>query len=329
MDAWTSAMMRGDFAAAWETSDAVLLQRSAAGTLHDAAQPRHLQAIWNGDPFTGKRVLVRCYHGLGDTIQFVRLLPLLRARCASVTLWVQPALMELLRGCGGADRLEPLHEGEPEIERDLDIELMELPHALRLTIDAIPARVPYIHVRSARGAGSRRAPGIGLCWLSGDWNPARSISRNLLRPLARMPGVRWSSLQYPALPHPFPMFDLGCRDLRVFAQRLQRLDLVISVDTVVAHLAGALGLPVWLLLPETCDWRWMRARPDSPWYPTMRLFRQRRAGRWGEVVGEIASALPEYSSSPRRRRAANPAPLAGPRHRPMHGRNDAATRGST
>ena len=296
MDAWTNAMLRGDFAAAWEISDRVLRHRLAAGTLHDGTQPRHLQAIWNGEPLDGKRVLVRCYHGLGDTIQFVRLLPLLHARCASVTLWAQPELLELLRGCNGVDRLIPLHDREPEVEREADIELMELPHALRLTIGAIPARVPYIHVPGARVAdpSSRRTRRIGLCWLSGDWNPARSVPRSALRTLARVPGLRWFSLQYPPRPPPFPMFDLACRDLREFAQRLQSLDLIISVDTVTAHLAGALGLPVWLILPKSCDWRWMRARSDSPWYHTMRLFRQRRPGEWNDVVRELEPALQRF-----------------------------------
>jgi len=296
MDAWTNAMLRGDFAAAWEFSDAVLRQRLAAGMLHDAARPRHEQAIWDGQPLEGKRVLVRCYHGLGDTIQFVRLLPLLRARCASVILWAQPELLELLRACDGIDHLIPLHDGEPDIERDVDIELMELPHALRLTIDSIPARMPYIRVQGMSGAHhpKHRIPRVGLCWRSGEWNPARSIPRSALRRFGGIPSLRWFSLQYPARPHPFPMFDLACRDLREFAQRLCQLDLIISVDTATAHLAGALGLPVWLLLPKSCDWRWMRSRNDSPWYPTIRLFRQRRTGEWNDVAGEIELALRRF-----------------------------------
>jgi hypothetical protein len=293
MDAWTNAMLRGNFAAAWKISDAVLRQRLAAEALHDAAQPRHEQAIWNGRPLDGKRVLVRCYHGLGDTIQFVRLLPLLRARCAAVILWTQPKLLELLRACDGIDHLIPLHDGEPDIERDVDIELMELPHALRLAIDSIPAIVPYIRVQGMSGArhSGHRIPRVGLCWRAGEWNHARSIPRGALRRCGGIPGLRWFSLQYPARPHPFPMFDLACRDLREFAQRLCQLDLIISVDTVTAHLAGALGLPVWLLLPKNCDWRWMRARNDSPWYPTMRLFRQRRTGEWNDVMGELEIGL--------------------------------------
>ncbi|HJU07444.1 MAG TPA: hypothetical protein VJ727_03080 [Rhodanobacteraceae bacterium] len=296
MDAWTDAMMRGDFAAAWEISDAVLRQKLAAGTLHDGTRPRHQQAIWDGDPLDGKRVLVRCYHGLGDTIQFVRLLPRLRARCASVILWAQPELLELMRACDGIDRLIPLHDGEPDIERDADIELMELPHALRLTIDSIPASVPYIRAQGMSGARHRghRIPRVGLCWRAGEWNPDRSIPHGALRRLGGIPGLRWFSLQYPARPHPFPMFDLACRDLREFAQRLCQLDLIISVDTLTAHLAGALGLPVWLLLPKNCDWRWMRARNDSPWYPTMHLFRQCRTGEWNDVVGEFELALRRF-----------------------------------
>jgi hypothetical protein len=250
--------------------------------------------------------LVRCYHGLGDTVQFARLLPLLRARCTSVALWAQPALLELLRSCAGIDRLEPLHDGEPDIDRDIDIELLELPHALRLTLESIPARVPYIHPHDESGGRmreaafanrDRRAPRVGLCWLSGDWDPARSVPRGTLRPLMHVPGLRWFSLQYPPRSRPFPMFDLACRDLHAFAARMLHLDLVISVDTLTAHLAGAMGLPVWLLLPTQCDWRWLRARGDSPWYPTMRLVRQRRAGEWERVIESVATALHVFSSS--------------------------------
>ncbi|HJU25138.1 MAG TPA: hypothetical protein VJ722_00540, partial [Rhodanobacteraceae bacterium] len=124
-----------------------------------------------------------------------------------------------------------------------------------------------------------------------DWDPARSVPRGALRPLARLPGLRWFSLQYPQRPTPFSMFDLACRDLREFAVRMRHLDLIVSVDTLTAHLAGALGLPIWLLLPESCDWRWMQGRSDSPWYPTMRLFRQRREGEWDGVIAELAAAL--------------------------------------
>ena len=132
MDPWTNAMLRGDFDAAWKISDRVLQRRLRhGGCAFDL--PRHWQWLWDGRDLAGAHVLVHCYHGLGDTLQFVRLLPLLRARCAAITLWLQPELIELLPSIAGADRIVPLHDGAPGIERDADVELMELPHILRLT----------------------------------------------------------------------------------------------------------------------------------------------------------------------------------------------------
>jgi len=301
-------MLRGDFAAAWNISDRILQRRARAGErTHEL--PRHWQWLWDGRALTGARVLVHCYHGLGDTIQFVRLLPRLHERCATVALWAQPALLDLLRDAPGIDRLVALHDGAPGIARDCDVELMELPHILRLMPDEIPARVPYLGSQFPRaGRDPRQPPRIGLCWRAGDWNAARSVPESALAPLARLRGVQWFSLQYPALPTPFPMRNLACRDLRVFAQRLCSLDLVISVDTLSAHLAGALGLPTWTLLPADCDWRWMRARADSPWYPTMRLIRQPQVGGWENVIGQVASMLKIHAwAFPRERAAGEPA----------------------
>ncbi|HET6912215.1 MAG TPA: hypothetical protein VFH71_02600 [Rhodanobacteraceae bacterium] len=297
MDPWTSAMLRGDFDAAWKVSDGVLQRRLRSGERAHHL-PRHWQWLWDGRELAGLHVLVHCYHGLGDTLQFVRLLPLLRARCAAITLWLQPALLELLRTIEGADRIEPLHDGAPDVTRDADVELMELPHILRLTPQSVPARMPYLGRAFPRAPRDRTKPlRIGLCWRSGDWNHARSIPESALSPLARVRGVQWFSLQFPAHEPPFAMRDLACRDLRELARRMCTLDLVISVDTLAAHLAGALGLPTWTLLPQDCDWRWMRGRGDCPWYPTMRLLRQARAGEWADVVERVVTRLQDSGRS--------------------------------
>jgi Glycosyltransferase family 9 (heptosyltransferase) len=286
-----TCMRRGDFAAAWRISDAILEARrgSPEGC---SSWPRHLQFVWNGDAVAGKRVLVRCYHGLGDTIQFVRLLAPLREHARETILWVQPVLCELLRSVRGVDRILPLHDGAPECDYDVDVELMELPHVLRLTPARIPRRVPYIYVtpadQPAPAAGTRR---VGIAWRSGDWLRERSIPAKLLAPLAGVAAVQWFSLQYPAQPAPLALTDLACDDIESMAARMSMLDLVICVDTMVAHLAGALGIPVWTLLHDECDWRWMRERSDSPWYPTMRLFRQRESGNWRDVIDEVSRAL--------------------------------------
>jgi hypothetical protein len=190
--------------------------------------------------------------------------------------------------------LIPLHDGSPDCEYEVDVELMELPHVLRLTPAQIPRAVPYIYVEpaaaSAPPAGTRR---VGIAWRSGDWMPERSIPVALLAAFRKLGGVRWYSLQYPAEPAPLESIDLACEDIKTMAARMRTLDLVICVDTMVAHLAGALRIPVWTLLHHDCDWRWMCERADSPWYPTMRLFRQRSPGDWTEVIEEVSEALSE------------------------------------
>lgn len=282
-------MLRGDFAAAWKISDQVLQQR-VASRIPCHTWPRHLQFIWNGEPVDNKRVLVRCYHGLGDTLQFVRLLAPLRQRARHVALWVQPALIELLADVQGVDELLPLHNGVPDIEYDIDIELMELAHLLRLTLADLPGPVPYLHVPRSQEIPRSECMNIGIAWRSGDWDESRSIPDALVEQLGNVPHVSWYSLQYPRRARSF-MDDLACKDIREMASRMRALDLVISVDTMAAHLAGALAVPTWTLLPSTCDWRWMCDREDSPWYPTMRLFRQPNDGDWSNVLRRIESEL--------------------------------------
>lgn len=284
-------MRGGDFAAAWKISDEVLLRRRAA-RVDCRTWPRHLQFVWNGEPVDGKRVLVRCYHGLGDTIQFVRLLALLRPRVAEITLWAQPALIELLRSVRGVDRVLALHDGDPECSYQIDVELMELPHVLRLEPQDIPQQVPYLHPSKQRTDRPHVAPlDVGLVWRAGDWVPQRSVPEAALAPLAQVNGVRWHSLQYPARQLPFQALECACTDIREMANRMQGLDLVVSVDTMAAHLAGALALPVWTLLNAACDWRWLRDRDESPWYPSMRLFRQQSSGGWEPVIDRVREAL--------------------------------------
>jgi hypothetical protein len=291
-DPWTEAMMRGDFEAAWRVCDRVLEERRG----RDCSQaPRHLQHIWDGSALDGRRVLVRCYHGLGDTLQFARLLAPLRARAQHLTVWVQPALAPLMRNVAGVDAVLPLHDGAPGVDYDVDLELMEAAHALRLSLSELPGSMPYLcpgrqlppRPRSLHDHALR----VGLAWRSGPWDDARSLTHSALDRLASVRGVRWCSLQYPAESQPFEMNQLGCRDVERLAARMRTLDLIISVDTMTAHLAGALALPVWTLLPHKCDWRWMRERTDSPWYPTMRLFRQSRVAEWRDVVDSVAETL--------------------------------------
>jgi hypothetical protein len=282
-------MLRGDFAAAWRICDRVLKDRLALGT-QCHTWPRHLQFIWDGTPIDDKRVLVRCYHGLGDTLQFVRLLAPLRRRARHVVLWAQPALMTLLADIEGADELHPLHDGTPDVEYDIDLELMEIPHVLRMSLDELPGRIPYLRVQPSPISKTPRQINVGIAWRSGDWNENRSIPDELVQALADVAGVRWFSLQYGHAAPPF-MSDIACKDIRQLAARMMNLDLVISVDTMVAHLAGGLALTTWTLLAKHCDWRWMQEREDTPWYPTMRLFRQRSGESWRHVLARVAADL--------------------------------------
>ncbi len=294
-------MLHGRFEAAWAESDRALRERAGVPQWE---LPRHLQGVWDGAPLDGRRVLVRCYHGLGDTLQFVRYAPLLRARAAEVTLWAQPALLPLLHGARGIDRLLPLHDGEPDLAYDADVEIMELPHVFRTTRRTVPGGVPYLRApraRLARDGGLH----VGIAWSCGGWNAeTRTIPCPLLAPLAAIPGVTLHALQRgPALaewPAAFGPVS-GSDDVLTAAGVMRALDLVLSVDSFPAHLAGAQGVPVWTLLHADCDWRWMARGTRSPRYPTMRLFRQPAPGAWEPVIAAVAARLRRLAARRARR----------------------------
>ncbi len=296
-------MRTGAFDAAWAVSDAVLGARDPA-TRDDPTLPYHLRWVWDGHGLDGRRVLVRCYHGLGDTLQFCRYLPALRRRAAHVTLEAQPELLPLLRGLSGPDRLVAFRPDAPAPASECDIEIMELAHALRL----VPDGVPYLSAEPL----PRPAEGllVGLCWQAGGWDPGRSVPLQALAPLGETPGVRLISLQRgPGLAELAaagapPVLDTGARsaDVAAVARLLATLDLVVTVDTMVAHLAGALGRPTWLLLKAEADWRWMTGG-RSRWYDSVRLYRQARPGEWAEPLAQVQADLHGWA---RRRDAGNP-----------------------
>jgi len=291
---WLRAMRLGDFDTAWKISDALLRTPRDQSDL-----PRWFQTVWDGSSVSGKRVLVRCYHGLGDTIHFIRYASLLKAIAAEVIVWTQPSLIPLLRSVRGIDELFPLHDGAPEVEYDVDLELNELPHLFRTTLETIPADVPYIFVEPAllpRNGHLR----VGLIWQSGDWDHRRSVPFSEVKRLTEVPGIEWHILQRNASGAGWDgsMGSLSGGDNPLDDARIMRaLDLVISVDTMTAHLAGALGVKTWTLLPFEADWRWLRDRDDTPWYPTMRLFRQREAGKWDGVLSAVATHLQEIRAT--------------------------------
>jgi hypothetical protein len=236
-------------------------------------------------------VLVRCYHGLGDTLQFARYLPCLRELARSVTVWAQPALLPLLRYQPWDITYLPLHDGAPAVAFDVDVEIMELPYLFRSTLETIPSAVPYLNVPDQPRQPPAR-PSVGLVWRAGDWDGRRSIPFELLVPLFERADIDWSALLPRTLPHEHHphVRQCGTEEVMATAQRMRSLDLVITVDTMAAHLAGAIGCRVWTLLPEPADWRWLVGRDDSPWYPTMRLFRATE-GTWPPVLRRVQAAL--------------------------------------
>jgi hypothetical protein len=254
--------------------------------------PRHHQTIWDGRELRGRRVLVRCYHGLGDTIQFIRYVPLLRGVARQVIVWAQPRLLSILGTVEGVDRLLPLHDGIPEVDYDVDVEVMELPYIFRTTLSSIPNRVPYLDARPAPALAGT-GPHVGLVWRGGTWDDTRALPFDCVVSLVERTPVSWHALQYPVWgsEHHDNLRALDCGTIESTASWMRRLDLIVTVDSMAAHLAGALGARVWTLLAADADWRWMRGRRDSPWYPTMRLFRQPAPGDWASVVDEVSRAM--------------------------------------
>jgi hypothetical protein len=305
--AWVNHMRAGAFEEAWKCSDKIV----ASGLGRDYYNiPRHFQSIWDGTPPDGKRVLVRCYHGLGDTIMFVRYAGMLKKIAGEIILWAQPSLIEVLTTVDGIDRMLPLHDGIPEIEYDVDLEIMELPHLFRTTPETIPADIPYIHLKPLFNYNPLPPKDglipksdynhvaeklrVGLVWKAGEWDESRNIPFHLFTSLFSNEDLEFIILQDKAEQagwskgygvHP------GECSLYEHARIMAGLDLMISADTMPAHLAGALGVPVWVLLPAKADWRWMENRSDSPWYPTMRLFRQKTPGDWSTVIHDISTLL--------------------------------------
>ncbi len=296
---WKCLMLAGRFAAAWTVSDAVLRRRAG---LPESGLPYHVRQVWDGTPLAGRKVLLRCFHGLGDTLQFIRFVPRLRRLAADLVVEAQPELIGLLRSVPGIGRIVPLGAGDAE-PHEVAIESMEVPHALRLRLAELPGPVPYLWVEQRRGTalprdGRRR---VGLVWEAGGWDPRRSLPVSSFRPLAEMPGLALFRLQRgPALgafesgASAAPRFDAGgttSDDVVATAAAILQLDLVITVDTAATHLEGALGARVWTLLPFAADWRWLAAGRRSPWYPSMRLFRQERPGDWQAPLAELFRRL--------------------------------------
>jgi len=284
MSQWVEAMRSGAYDAAWAFAEETLREREAA-TRDDPAKPYHQRWVWDGRPFEGRNVLVRCYHGLGDTLQFARFLPLLAARAAKVTVEVQPRLRPLLEGLMGAGSINfrSFDVANPLPPADVDVEITELDFALRASPQDV--QPPYLAVSPAF-LPSRT---IGLCYGAGDWDADRSVPTAMFAPLCR----RASILTLMPEPTALDVFNPGgCPfDIGQTAALVAGAQLVITVDTMIAHLAGAIGKPVWLLLKSEPDWRWSPDARTSPWYPSTRLYVQPRAGDWEAVLAHVEQDL--------------------------------------
>lgn len=290
-------MRRGEFELAWRISDAILRERLAQPTYDE---PGAAACLWNGMPLEGKRVVIHCHHGLGDTIQFIRYAPLVKTTAAEVIVLSQRSLVGLLKRVSGIDRVLPIDDYPTDYERDLDVEVMELPYILRTTLETIPARVPYIDADGAPRADENFS--VGIVWKGGSWDHRRDIPFPLVASLTAIRGLALYSLQKDVGAderHPLitQVIDANA-DVLATARIMRSLDLVVTVDSMPAHLAGALALPTWTLLHSDPDWRWIDG-DHSPWYPTMRLFRQTKAGEWQPVIRRIFNELTRLTCAQR------------------------------
>lgn len=295
---WMAAMLAGDFAAAWE--------ESAAIRRRGMPDPNR---FWQGENWHGKRVMLRCLHGLGDAVQFLRYAPQLRACSKRLVIECDPRAVDLVRCLAGVDEVTTWSLDGPATSPvwDVQLEIMELPFIFRSTCVDLPIATNYLRLplselhNVARVLPACCGPNVGIVWSSGEWNLSRSFPLQLLMPILVHRECQFWNLQgglirnewqsLPAWPnlHDTPVAaDAGPVPL---AALIAHLDLVITVDTLAAHLAGALGIPCFLLLKYAADWRWMVDRDDSPWYPSLRLFRQPAPGDWQGAIAQVDRAL--------------------------------------
>ena len=296
-------LLKGDYPRGWDEYEA---RWDVARLPRDRglAKPE-----WDGHDLNGKRILLHCEQGLGDTIQFIRYAPIVRKMGGHIFALVQPTLQRLLEGQLGIEKLFADEFALPEI--DVQCSMMSVPRLLGTTVDTIPAEVPYLNadptlVAKWKEQLDRQAEGkrkIGLVWAGRPKNRhdrRRTMNLEQFAPVSQIADIQLFSLQQgeaakqiTAGSSGLDLIDLAPQlsDFAETGAAMMNMDVVITVDTAVAHLAGALGLHVWTMIPYSPDWRWMLKRTDSPWYPTMKLFRQHEWGEWGQAVRDVVAAL--------------------------------------
>jgi hypothetical protein len=304
-------LLRGDYASGWRSYEWRWRMEGFSSLKRNFPQPQ-----WRGEPLNGRRILLHGEQGVGDCLQFLRYVPRVQAAGGVVILEIQPRLKRICALLPGVAELIAL--GEPVPEVDLHCPLMSLPLACGTDLQSIPGEVPYLSVprEAQEKARSLAWPTdrlrVGLAWAGSEKHLKdrfRSLPFAMLAPLLALEDVHFFSLQLGTAAKELLAEDARITDLAPetvdmadTAAQIAQLDLVISVDTSVAHITGALGKPVWVLLAHCADWRWLTDREDSPWYPTARLFRQRVAGDWGEVIGRVGTEVALLAEAQRPRR---------------------------
>ncbi|ODS30073.1 MAG: peptidase [Candidatus Scalindua rubra] len=294
-----TSLLKGNFKKGWQEYEWRLRTK-------DYALKPFRQPMWDGSPLNGKSILVHAEQGIGDIIQFVRYLPMIQAQGGHVIFECRQVLLRLLKNCAGIDKIiERTPTSESAVQFDVHVPFLSLPGIFGATPDNIPADIPYIivdsklasqwHMRFVHDNGFK----IGIVWAGNPHNKRdhnRSCSLADFATLAEIPELSFYSLQKGPTSEgkegmKITNLENELNDFTDTAAAIANLDLVISVDTAVAHLAGAIGKPVWTLLPLAPDWRWLLKRNDSPWYPSMRLFRQTQLKDWNGVFEQVKEAL--------------------------------------
>jgi hypothetical protein len=289
-------MLLGHFELAWRESDAI--RRRGAPDPH---------RFWQGEALRDTRVILRCLHGFGDAVQFLRYVPRLRNVASRVVVEVPPRFRDLAAYFDGVEEVVTWGEDVPIVapEWDVQIESNELPFVFRTQLSDLPLATNYLKLpiggacNRAVAVSSRDVLRVGLAWTAGAWDPKRSIPFSVMQSLLEVDGCEvWSleanleTIDSNSSARRRILHDDACRNsIRALAAKISTLDLVITVDTLAAHLAGALGRPTWLLLQHEADWRWLHRVDSSPWYPSFRLFRQAKAGDWRTVISATEEAL--------------------------------------